>query len=239
MNIKPIVQKRVSDEVLDQIKEHIISGEWTPGSKIPGEMELTGLFGVSRVSIREAINRLVGMGVLSIRRGEGTYVSEILPKDYFNALLPFLMIGKASLREMLEFRAMVETESARLAALRATQEDIGRMKGILDNMQKCQGDYKRFAAEDLNFHTALALATQNSVVVKVNAIVHDMLRMAMEEIVSRTGFRDGLYYHGKILDAIIAKNETGAVELMKEHISVTIQKVGDLKGNDNPADQIK
>lgn len=113
------------------------------------------------------------------------------------------------------------------------------MKGILDNMQKCQGDYKRFAAEDLNFHTALALATQNSVVVKVNAIVHDMLRMAMEEIVSRTGFRDGLYYHGKILDAIIAKNETGAVELMKEHISVTIQKVGDLKGNDNPADQIK
>lgn len=236
MNIKPIVQKRVSDEVLDQIKEHIISGEWAPGAKIPGEMELTGLFGVSRVSVREAINRLVGMGVLSIRRGEGTYVSEILPKDYFNALLPFLMIGKASTREMLEFRAMVEIESAGLAAQRATPEDIGRMKDILADMEKYQGDYKRFAAEDLNFHTALALATQNSVVVKVNAIVHDMLRTAMEEIVSRTGFKDGLYYHGRILDAIIAKNETAAAEIMKEHINVTIRKVGEPEVNGKPTD---
>jgi GntR family transcriptional repressor for pyruvate dehydrogenase complex len=237
MSIKPIVQKRVSDEVLDQIKEHIISGEWTPGMKIPGEMELTGLFGVSRVSIREAINRLVGMGVLSIRRGEGTYVTEILPKDSFNALLPFLMIGKASLKEMLEFRAMVEIESARLAAIRATKDDIGRMKGILDNMEKCQGNYKKFAAEDLNFHTALSLATQNSVVVKVNAIIHDMLRTAMEEIVSQTGFKDGLYYHGRILDAIIARNEREAVEVMKEHINVTIQKVGDPDRSESAGDK--
>lgn len=231
MNIKPIVQKRVSDEVLDQIKEHIISGEWAPGTKIPGELELTGLFGVSRVSIREAINRLVGMGILSIRRGEGTFVSEILPRDYMNALLPFLMIDNASLMEMLEFRAMVEIESARLAARRATAEDVSRMKGILEHMEKCKGDYKKFAAEDLNFHTALALATHNSVVIKVNAIVHDMLRSAMEEVVSQTGFDDGLYYHGKILEAVVGREESAAVEHMKEHIQVTIRKVGELNGN--------
>lgn len=231
MNIKPIVQKRVSDEVLDQIKENIISGEWAPGAKIPGEIELTGLFGVSRVSIREAINRLVGMGILSIRRGEGTYVSEILPRDYMNALLPILMIDNASLAEMLEFRAIVEIESARLAALRATQQDIGRMQDILENMEKSKGDHKKFAAEDLNFHTALALATHNSVVMKVNAIMHDMLRTAMEEIVDHTGFDDGLYYHGRILDAIIAKNEKLSVETMREHINVTIQKVGEFGRN--------
>ena len=83
MAITAIEKKRVSDEVFEQMKNNIVSGEWAPGARIPGELELVELFQVSRVSVREAIHRLVGMGVLTIRRGEGTFVSEILPSDYF------------------------------------------------------------------------------------------------------------------------------------------------------------
>ena len=136
MAIKPIKQKRVSDEVLEQIKDSIISGEWAPGTKIPGEMDLAEMFGVSRVSIRQAIHRLVGMGVLTIRRGEGTFVSEVFPKDYFNTLLPVLMIEAPDMVEMLEFRAVIEIESARFAALRANDEDISRLEKALSNMKK-------------------------------------------------------------------------------------------------------
>jgi len=154
MTMQPIKKKKVVDEVLDQMKSQILAGNWSPGMKIPGEMELTRIFGVSRVSIREAIHRLVGMGILTIRHGDGTYMAEILPKDYFNALLPSLLIEAVSLGELLEFREMVEVESARHAATRATEADIARMRGILDAMKRHEGDYHGFAIEDLNFHTS-------------------------------------------------------------------------------------
>ncbi len=227
MSIRPVQKRKVVDEVLEQMKEQILSGNWSPGTKIPGEMELTRIFGVSRVSIREAIHRLVGMGILSIRHGDGTYIAEILPKDYFNALLPALLIESVSMIELLEFREMLEVESARHAASRATDEDIARMRDILQAMKRAEGDHLRFAIEDLNFHTALALATHNSVIVKVNAIMHDMLKKAMEEIVVKTGFEDGMHYHACILEAVGKKDVALATKLMREHIQHTMERVRD------------
>ena len=138
MAIKPI--KRKSDEVLEQMKGNIISGEWAPGEKIPGEIELTQMFEVSRISIREAIHRLVGMGVLLIKRGEGTFVTEALPQESFNDFLPYLMIQRPSLTEILEFRAIIEIESARLAAIRADEKDINELSKMLECMKEDDGD---------------------------------------------------------------------------------------------------
>ncbi len=226
MAIRPVTRTKVSEQVLDQMKAEIIRGHWATGSKIPSEAALTKLFGVSRVSIREAIHRLVGMGVLCIRRGEGTFVNEILAQDYFGTLLPILMIDAPSLDHMLEFRAMIEIGSAGLAATRATKDDVARLRAALARMRRVQGDRKRFAAEDLSFHTALGLATHNEVVVKVTAIIHDMLRDAMEEIVRITGYEGGLHYHKQILEAIEHGDAAGAASVMKEHIAVTLERVG-------------
>lgn len=237
MGIQPIKKKSVSDEVLNQIKNQIISGEWAPGTKIPGEIELTQMFGVSRISVREAIHRLVGMGVLTVKHGEGTYVTEMLPQEYFNTLLPILMIEAASLLEILEFRAIIETQSARLAAQRAEEEDIKRMEEILKRMEQSQGDFRKFALEDLNFHTAIALATRNKVLIKVNAIIHDMLKTAMEEIVSVSGSEGGLYYHGRILEAIKRMDGKTAAEIMQAHIDVTIERIRQNQNQSQNQDQ--
>lgn len=226
MAIRPVTRTKVSEQVLDQMKQQIIRGDWATGGRIPSEVALTKSFGVSRVSIREAIHRLVGMGVLCIRRGEGTFVNEILAPDYFGTLLPILMIDAPSLDHMLEFRAMIEIGSAEHAARRARKEDLARMRAALANMRRYQGDCKRFAAEDLSFHTALALATHNEVVVKVTAIIHDMLREAMEEVVRITGYEGGLHYHKRILEAIERKDARAAVIIMTEHIGVTIERIG-------------
>ena len=166
MAITAIEKKRVSDEVFEQMKNNIVSGEWAPGARIPGELELVELFQVSRVSVREAIHRLVGMGVLTIRRGEGTFVSEILPSDYFDALLPILMIERPNAIDMLEFRNIIEVESAKLAAKRANDKDIDRMAGIIKKMEDSQGDKDVFSAQDLNFHYAMAIATHNKLLSK-------------------------------------------------------------------------
>jgi len=225
MAIQPIEKKSISREVLDQIKGHIISGEWAPGTKIPGELELMRRFGVSRISVREAIHRLAGMGVLSVRRGEGTFVTEMLPQQYFNSLLPMLMIEGASLVEILEFRAMIEIESARLAAMRADTDDLRRLEEITGRMGELRGRHEEFALQDLNFHAAIALATHNRVIIKVNAIIHDMLKHAMEEIVRVSGFEGGMYYHAKILEAIRRKDADSAAGVMEEHIRATIRKM--------------
>lgn len=225
MAIKPIKNKSISSEVIEQIKEQIILGEWAPGAKIPGEHELTQMFGVSRISVREAIHRLAGMGVLSVRRGEGTYVNEAVPREYFNSLLPILMIEGADLLEILEFRAMMEIHGARLAAARAEAKDIALMEGILERMERSKEDIEKFAMEDLNFHHAVAIATGNKVIIKVNAIIHDMLKSAMLQIVDISGTQGGLYFHKRILDAIRSRDEKTAAEEMQLHIEQTIQRV--------------
>ena len=228
MAITAIKKKRVSDEVFEQMKNNIVSGEWAAGMKIPGELELVDLFQVSRVSVREAIHRLVGMGVLSIRRGEGTFVSEILPGDYFDTLIPILTIERPDLLEMLEFRNVIEVESARLGSERADKNDINRMANIIKKMEDSQGDKQLFSAQDLNFHYAIAIASHNNVIIKVNTILSGMLKKSMEEIVNLTGYEGGIYYHRKILEAIKNKDSELSAALMKEHIDSTMIKIKEL-----------
>ena len=167
MDIQPIVKKSVSDEIAERIKQGIIKKEWLPGEKIPGELELSKLFDVSRAAVREAIASLCGLGVLSARRGEGTFVAEVIPNEYLNTLLPMLMIDGGSMDEILELREIIEIESVGFAADRATDVEIKKMEEIIARMEKYKGHEREFAEADLDFHTAIAAATHNSAVIKV------------------------------------------------------------------------
>ncbi|MBN1675024.1 MAG: FadR family transcriptional regulator [Kiritimatiellae bacterium] len=211
-------RRNVSDVVLDQIKNNILSGEWMPGTRIPPEVELVEMLGVSRISVREAIHRLVGMGVLRVDHGRGTFVSDNMPPSLFNVLLPMLLIEPPQLREVLEFRSIVEIESARLAAMRAGEEHIRQLEETLVRMKEKAGDVEGFAAEDLNFHMVIAAATRNPIIIKVNSILHDVLRKGMRDIVSIVKFEPGLLYHARILEAIRAKDGEEAARLMSEHL---------------------
>jgi len=224
MFIKPIKKKDISEEVLEQLKYNIISGAWPPGTKIPSELELAKLFNVSRVSVREAIHRLMGMGVLTVRKGDGTYVTEMIPSQYFKSLLPILMIKRPAMLEILEFRSIIESESARLAAIRATDEDISIFEKTLNQMKESKGDYKKFSASDLNCHAASVRATKNSVIIRVTSVLHDILESAMEEAVSMVGFSDGIYYHTQIIQSIKERDPDKAALIMKQHIDNVIAK---------------
>lgn len=225
MSITPIGRRNVGDEVLEQMKAQIISGDWAPGEKIPGENELAGMFEVSRVSVRDALKRLCGMGVLYTKRGEGTYVTQILPKDYLDILLPVLMIERDSLMDVLEFRSGMEVQSAALAALRARDEDIRMLEDIIVRMKENLGSNIEFARQDLNFHTAIAVSSHNPVILKINTIIHQMLGAAMEKIIDITGYEPGIRYHTEILDAIKKKDSKKAAMIMNEHIDVTIKAI--------------
>ncbi len=225
MAINIIKKNSITNQVFEQIKNNIISGEWSPGNKIPSETELSKLFGVSRVSIRTAIQKLSILGLLITKQGEGTFVSDLSPGMYMNPLMPILMLNKHQLLEILEFRRIIEIESAKLAANRADPEDISALEAIMDKMSKVSDNRKVFAMEDSNFHTALAKAGKNSIIYKVNIIIKDLLishQLRIQELLGPSG---ALKYHPQIIAAIKKKDSELAEKLMKEHIAVTIDQV--------------
>ncbi len=220
--MQPIKRESVADLVYEQILEQIVKGEWAPGTKIPSENELSRMLGVSRISIREAFQRLVSLGILETRQGDGTYVKEFSPGMYMNSLIPLLVLDPVDLKEVMEYRRIIEIETSGLAAERATQEDIDELQEIYARMQAATNDVAAFAAEDLNFHLAMAKASKNSLIIKVNQVVKNILSVSMSDIVSSLGTEAGLYYHKRLIDAVIQRDRELAKELMAEHIEGTI-----------------
>jgi len=231
--LKPVRRDRIRDQVFEQLKDQVFKGSWQPGSKIPSENELAALLGVSRVSIREGLQKLVTLGVLDTRHGEGTYVKEFSSDIHLNTLFPLLALDRMNILQVLEYRKFMDTGSVELAVERATEEDLREMEKIyasmVDNADEA-GDIGKFAEADLEFHLAVSKATKNPVFIKVNSIIMDILSVSMEGIVRNLGKSDGLLYHRKILDAIKNRDGEEAKRLMEEHVLITIErlkKIGD------------
>jgi GntR family transcriptional repressor for pyruvate dehydrogenase complex len=233
MPIKQITKKSISTEVFDQIKNNIISGEWRPGDKIPSENELGNLFGVSRVSIRAALQKLCVLGLLTTRHGEGTFVSDLSPDMYMNSLIPILALDETQLVEVLEFRRIIEVESVKLAAQRAQDEDIKELEEIVRIMKESTYDPKKFAEEDSFFHETLVKSAKNPIIYKVNTIIRDILLSHQIKIQEIMGPTLALKYHPAILEAVKKGDSELASKLMEEHIRTTIESVQKTRGSDS------
>jgi len=120
----------VIDQVYDQLKANILGEIWKPGEKIPSENDLASSFGVSRMSIRMAIQKLVTLGLLEAKVGEGTFVKEFSPSNYFGEIAPTILKTKSQV-EILQFRRAIETEAIILAIDRVTDEEIGELELII------------------------------------------------------------------------------------------------------------
>jgi GntR family transcriptional repressor for pyruvate dehydrogenase complex len=225
--MKPVKRMSVSNQVFEQLRDTIIQGKWTPGTKIPSENELTRMLGVSRITIREALQKLATLGLVETKQGEGTYVKALSAGIYMNSLIPLFLLDKTETLQVLEYRKIIEVGTAGLAAERANQDDIAKLQKIMDNMKKVKDDVEQFAAKDLEFHLALAEITKNSVIIKVNNIIKDILSVSMSDIVRTLGNSDGLYYHKKIIDAIKRKDKELAEQLMEEHLIKTIVRLSE------------
>ncbi|MBW2682970.1 MAG: FadR family transcriptional regulator, partial [Deltaproteobacteria bacterium] len=126
MNLKPIKPKRISDQVFEQIRELIYKGDFKPGQQILPERELAVSMAVSRTSVRNAINKLVTMGLLEHRQGQGTFVSSPDNRKG-NPLAAAMATEDATLDDLLEVRLGLECNAALLAAQRATETDLNAM----------------------------------------------------------------------------------------------------------------
>jgi GntR family transcriptional regulator, transcriptional repressor for pyruvate dehydrogenase complex len=220
--IKPefeaIRKNRVHEEVAKQI-ERLILKKLSPGDKLPGERELAELLGVSRSSIRDAIRRLELMGLVQPRQGAGTVVQEISAEALVTPLSNVIANKRQLVGELLDFRKMLEPPLAARAAKHARLKEIAEMEEILRRQDKRVRRGEAAIEEDTEFHYSIAMASGNSVVLKVLDVIMDMLRETRTRSLQTEGRPQKSFAgHRRILAAIKRGNAEAAELAMRQHI---------------------
>jgi len=221
VSIKPIRRLNVSDQVFDQMKSLILSGNWVSGTRLPSENNLASLFGVSRITIRQGIHRLVALGLAQTQPGEGTYICTLSHRQSISSLVPIAYLNDDNMLSVLEFRKAIESYTAELAAKKADADDIEKLEMTFTEMELNKGSLEEYSEADYCFHYELAVISRNSLIVECYNLIEDLLRTAMRNIVEKRGHSQGLYYHRLIIDKIISKDTEGCRLLMTRHIDDT------------------
>lgn len=219
---KPIRPKKLSEEIVEQIKALVTDGQLKPGEKIPSEREMAALLGVSRPSVREAIMKLEAMGLLESRHGGGTYVRS-LADGTLAPLAAMVEENPQLLAELLEVRMGLECWSAYLASERATASEIQKIGDCLEEManQVKSGGWN--SDVDSSFHYAITTAAHNTIQLHVLNTIHGLFQASIEVTLSkiynqRRYFEALLAQHRAIYEAISRRDSEEARRAMGEHL---------------------
>ena len=217
-------KQAISNNIFEDIKEAILSGQYPPGEKLPTESQLCERYGVSRVTIRAALDRLRGCGLLHSRRGGGSYVCDPsnATASAIRALLPLAALDKQMRLDMFEFRRIVEVESAGIAAMRGDEEIVHRMRKTVDSMRQAT-DLDEIARSDLAFHQLIAEATHNQVIMQVYQALKDTYYSLFRQNVNSMG-AFGAQDHETLCTLIEIRDVAGAKKQMMEHINEAIRQ---------------
>lgn len=217
-HFETVRRNKVYEDVARQI-ERLILKKLRPGDKLPSERELAELLSVSRSSIRDAIRSLELAGMVEPRQGAGTIVREITANTVANPLANALKRKDEIMGELLDFRKILEPPLAARAATHASADEIEEMESILDRQAVKMRSGGSTVGEDTEFHYAVAMASGNSVVLKVLDILMDLLRDTRERSLQAEGRpQKSLAGHQKILSAIKRHDAEAAKAAMRRHI---------------------
>ena len=213
-----IRKNKIYEEVARRI-ERLILQKMRPGDKLPAERELAEMFGVSRSSIRDAMRSLELVGLVEPRQGAGTVVREVSVDLLLTPLSNVIAHKRQLISELLDFRKMLEPPLAARAAHRATGEEIAELEEILRRQSDKLLQGELAIEEDSEFHYSIAMASGNTVVLKLLDVVMDLLRETRAQSLQREGRPlKSLAGHRRILAAIRKRDEVTAESAMRQHI---------------------
>ncbi|OMC34543.1 GntR family transcriptional regulator [Mycobacterium sp. GA-1841] len=183
------------DQVIEQLRTLVTTGEWPVDSRIPTEPELVEALGVGRNTVREAVRALAHNGIFEVRQGDGTYVratSEV------SAALRRLC--GSELRDVLQVRRCLEVEGARLAAVARTDDDVANLRSLLVHTDTT--DHVQFTKSDTEFHLAVVRASHNPVLIE---IYRGLLEAIAASVATTSAAPHGLMFpHTELVEAIAA-----------------------------------
>ena len=215
---QPIQSERLYERIVDQIERRIVAGDLKVGDQLPAERELAEQFTVSRTAVREAIKTLREKGLVEIRLGRGTFVTNRSAGAVRHSLGLFLK-AKNGFAKLAEVREILEPEIAALAATQITEENIAAMTDAVETMETALDNADVFVEADLDFHLALAEATQNPVIPALMDSIIDLLREQRKQTGNvEGGLARGQYHHKNILEAVTQRDSQAARQAMQDHL---------------------
>lgn len=224
MTFTPIKPKKISAQIADQIRNSIMSGEFVPGDRLPPERELAEMFGVSRPSVREALNILGASGLVEVLQGGGTTVKSLMEQGSGNALSDMIRVEQERALDVIEVRKCMESWTAYFAAKRALPEDLRRMEQIVDSMRENLESLQPSEDLDANFHIVIARATHNVVWLHLMQNIFDAMKEFQRGVwravyLTEQDQKDLFIHHQGVYQAINNRDAEQARLLMLEHLA--------------------
>ena len=220
--LEPIEQKTMTELVAQRLVGLLSEGVLKPGDKLPPERDLAQKLNVSRTTVREALKLLTLSGLLEARRGDGTYVCQ----DFTNFLSQQIewpvLLSASEVDMIVEVREGLEAKSARLAAERATPEDIVQM-GVYRAMQEIEvSDVEHATDLDLEFHNAIACASHNDLLCRLMSSLQNILRQYIALANQQADeLETTVAEHRAIYEAIAAGDPDAAERAMMDHLAIS------------------
>ena len=229
--IKPV---KLADVVAQRIETMILEGVIRPGEKLIAERDLAEKLGVSRPSLRDALEKLEGKGLLNTTR-TGTHVAQIL-KPFSDPLSELFSADQRVTADYFEYRLIMEANAARLAALRLTEVDREAIKACVAEMKTAHlaKDSSKEADADASLHLLVYEASHNVVLLHIMRVISNMLRQDVfynrERLYARSGVRDTLLsQHIDIATSILEGDASRAETAASSHITYVFNTIEDIR----------
>ncbi len=222
--LRPMEQKSIVDRIIARLSDAVLSGQLAPGQKIPTETELADSMNVGRNSVREAIKALVTVGVLVIRRAEGTFVADGFNDRMMEPMIYGLILEGGSTPAVLELRHIFEVGVLQLAIEKATEADVERLGAALKYLEKTIRQSPAAEAlmmADIAFHDEMQRIAGNPLVEKMSFVVERVARDSRQKAIER--FRAGgeldefLALHRNLYEVVASRDKARVVDAMNDH----------------------
>jgi GntR family transcriptional repressor for pyruvate dehydrogenase complex len=220
-----INKNNICDIVVDDIKKKIINSELVPGDKLPTERVLAEEYGVSRLPVREALRVLRELGYLETRHGKGTFIKSDTGLEFSKDVAQRFLKDKESAMEVFRLRRVLEVDSAKLATINGTKEELVdiskyRKTAEAEIYKLKEKKSNTFLEEDQKFHMAIAKATHNSIYIDLfNGIIEYFTMQQIVTLSVTEEMDDVVKYHRRIEKAIVSGNVIEAEKAMNSHMN--------------------
>lgn len=230
MDIHPINMKRIYQSVIEQFIGLIKDGKLEVGQKLPSERALAEMFNVSRASIREAFSAMEIIGLIEVRPGEGSFVTNLNIAPFINTIAPLFVRNQNMEDDLLEFRKMLEIKAVKLAAEKAKAEEVVSLEESIAMMKNAieKNDTNMGAEADIEFHKVLFTLSDNFIIIKaaecIGFILETSVKFNRAKILKDSSNLRVLYnQHREIYQAVRDRNPALASDIMNNHLDFVKQ----------------
>jgi GntR family transcriptional regulator, transcriptional repressor for pyruvate dehydrogenase complex len=219
-------RRRLREQVADAIQEMVLTEVVARGAQLPTERELARLFGVNRNTLREALGALEQRGLLRMKVGAGTFVTDTLPSSVVaDSIERQFVFGGCSHGDLIAFREVLEPGIAAIAAVSATLDEMETLKSLVDRLEDAwaRDDPDAQSDADMAFHETLTASTHNELMIVVYAGLQKVMRGWVLAQARTFHLEEGVRSHRLVLEQVLARNPAGARAAMEGHMLTTRQ----------------